>query len=116
MARGEAQDRKPGHWRTVDGRSLRAGELQAGIGTSQGEQRGSRRGWHDYPRPTGIPKAALASHPGTAVEWNLPATTGEASGNTETRRRGAKAWHPDGAGSPYPTGGDAGSARHVGPD
>jgi hypothetical protein len=26
IARGEAQDRKPGHWRTVDGGSLRAGE------------------------------------------------------------------------------------------
>lgn len=29
--------RKPGHWRTVDGGSLRAGKLQAGIGASQGQ-------------------------------------------------------------------------------
>ena len=39
IACGEARDRKPGHWRTVDGGSLRAGKLQAGIGTSQGQQR-----------------------------------------------------------------------------
>jgi hypothetical protein len=29
---------------------------------------------------------------------------------------GAKAWHPDRAGSLHPTGGDAGSARQVGSD
>ena len=46
---GEARDRKPGHWRTVDGRSLRAGKLQAGIDTSQGQQRESWRGRHDRP-------------------------------------------------------------------
>jgi hypothetical protein len=43
----------------------------------------------DGTRPTGIPKAALASHPGTTVERNLQTTTGEASGNTETGRRDA---------------------------
>src|SRR6266404_17487 len=31
-------------------------------------------------------------------------------------RRGAKAWHPDGAGSIYSAGGDAGSATQMGPD
>jgi RNA-directed DNA polymerase len=44
--------------------------------------------------------------------------------NPQAGRRGAKAWHPNGAGSPertrkpgiYPAGGDAGSAEAVGPD
>ena len=50
---GEARDRKPGHCRTVDGGSLRAGKLQAGIETSQGQQGESRRGRHD--RPASLP-------------------------------------------------------------
>ena len=41
---------------------------------------------------------------------------GEAGGNPQAGRRGAKAWHPHGAGSIYPTGGDAGSAEALGPD
>ena len=55
-SRGEARDRKPGHWRTVDGGSLRAGKLQAGIGTSQGQQGESRRGRHDRPELPGYLK------------------------------------------------------------
>src|SRR5215472_8117954 len=44
-ASGEAPGRKPGWNRTTEGRSLRAGKLQAGTATSQGQQRetGSRR-------------------------------------------------------------------------
>ena len=37
-------------------------------------------------------------------------------GNPQAGRRGAQAGHPDGAGSIYPAGGDAGSAAAVGPD
>ena len=36
--------------------------------------------------------------------------------NPEAGRRGAKAWHPDGIGSIHPAGGDAGSAKQMGPD
>src|ERR1017187_9038466 len=61
-------------------------------------------------------KAALPSHPETTVEWDLRAETGEAGRNRQAGRRGAKAWHPDGAGSIHPAGGDAGSAEAVGPD
>src|SRR5438105_14696030 len=89
-------DRKPGHWRTVDGRSLRAGKLQAGIGTSQGQERERRRGRDNRPAVAGVPEAALASNPGTVVEWDLCAATGEAGGDPEAGRRDAKAWHPDG--------------------
>ena len=37
-------------------------------------------------------------------------------GNPQTGRRGAKAWHPDVAGSIHPAGGDAGAAAAVGLD
>ena len=47
-------------------------------------------------RHQGVPEAALASHPGTTVEWDLRAETGEAGGNRQAGRRGAKAWYPDG--------------------
>jgi hypothetical protein len=47
------------------------GKLQAGIGTSQGQQRERRRGRDDRPAVAGVPETALASHPGTVVEWNL---------------------------------------------
>jgi hypothetical protein len=63
-----------------------------------------------------LSETALASHPGTTVERDLRAEAGEAGGNPQAGRRGAKAWHPDGAGSIYPAGGDAGSAEAVGPD
>src|SRR6202008_2767241 len=53
---------------------------------------------------------------GTVVEWDLCAAAGEAGGDPEAGRRGAKAWHSDGAGSVYPAGGDAGSATQVGRD
>jgi len=63
-----------------------------------------------------LPETALASHPGTTVEWDLRAETGEAGRNRQAGRRGAKAWYPNGAGSIHPAGGDAGSAEAVGPD
>ena len=63
-----------------------------------------------------LPETALASHPGTTAERDLRAEAGEAGGNPQAGRRGAKAWHPDGAGSIHPAGGDAGSAEAVGPD
>ena len=63
-----------------------------------------------------LPEAALASHSGTTVERDLCAEAGEAGRNPEAGRRGAKAWHPDGAGSIHPASGDAGSAKAVGPD
>jgi RNA-directed DNA polymerase len=39
-----------------------------------------------------VPEAALASHPGTTVEWDLRAEAGEAGRNRQAGRRGAKAW------------------------
>src|SRR6185312_13045030 len=107
--------RKPGY-RTVNGRSLRAGKLQAGIGTSQGKQGKCWRGREDGSRITRLSETALAGNPGTVVERDLPAATGETGRDSQTGRRGAKAWHPDGAGSIYPAGCHAGSATQVGPD
>src|SRR5713101_8855954 len=102
--------------RAVDGRSLRAGKLLAGIQASQSEQRKSGNRRHKSRRALGLPEAALALDTGTAVVWDLPTTTGKASRNPETGRRGAKAWYPDGAGSIHSAGGDAGSATQMGPD
>ena len=64
----------------------------------------------------GYLKQHWPAHTGTAAEWDLQAATGEASRNPEAGRRGAQAGHPDGAGSIHPAGGDAGSARQMGPD
>ena len=47
---------------------------------------------------------------------DLPAAAGEAGGDTQAGRRGAEAWHPDGAGPLHPAGGAAGAAGAVGPD
>src|ERR1700737_3712555 len=96
--------------RAVDGRSLRAGKLLAGIQASQSEQRKSGNRRHGSRRALGLPEAALALHTGTAVAWDLPTTTGATGGNPEAGRGGAKAWDPDGAGSIHSAGGDAGSA------
>jgi hypothetical protein len=41
------------------------GKLQAGIGTSQGQQRKPWRGWDDRPRIARVPETTLASHSGT---------------------------------------------------
>src|SRR6202035_2040292 len=71
---------------------------------------------YDRGRNHRLLEAALASHPGTTAERDLRAETGEAGGNPQAGRRGAKAWHPDGAGSIHPAGGDAGSAEAMGPD
>ncbi len=67
-------------------------------------------------RSFGLPEAALAHDSGTTVERDLPTTTGATGGNPEAGRRGAKAWHPDGAGSIDPAGGDAGSTTQMGSD
>ena len=64
----------------------------------------------------GLLETALASHPKPSAERNLRAEAGEAGGNPQAGRRGAKAWHPDGAGSIYPAGGVAGAATQVGSD
>src|ERR1700733_5931872 len=102
--------------RAVDGRSLRAGQLLAGLQASQGEQRKSGNRRQESRRALGLPEAALALPRGTAVAWDLPTTTGKGSRNPEAGRRGAKAWYPDGAGSLHPAGGDAGSATQMGPN
>src|SRR5882762_1325097 len=102
--------------RAVDGRSLRAAKLLAGLQASQSEQRKSGNRRHESRRSFGLPEAALALHRGTAVAWDLPTTTGATGGNPEAGRRGAKAWYPDGAGSLDPAGGDAGTTAQVGPD
>src|ERR1700733_15970990 len=102
--------------RAVDGRSLQAGKLLAGLQASQGEQRKSGNRRQESRRALGLPEAALALYTGTAVRWDLPTTTGKASRNPEAGRRGAKAWHPNGARSLDPAGGDVGSATQVGPD
>src|SRR6202140_1344342 len=102
--------------RAVNGRSLRAGKLLAGLQASEGEQRKSGNRRHESRRSFGLPEPALALDTGTAVAWDLPTTTGATGGNPEAGWRGAKAWHPDGAGSIHPAGGDAGSATQMGPD
>src|ERR1035441_6340808 len=61
-------------------------------------------------------EAALARNPGTVAERDLCAAAGEAGGNPQAGGRGAEAWHPDGAGPIHPAGGDAGTARQMGPD
>src|SRR5437867_9032591 len=50
------------------------------------------------------------------LSGDLRAESGEAGGNPQTGRRGAKAWYPNSAGSFDPAGGDAGSAAAVGLD
>src|SRR6202166_5357327 len=110
------RNRTSGSSRAVDGRSLRAGKLLAGIQASQSEQRESGKRRHESRRALGLPEAALALPTGTAVAWDLPTTAGATGGNPEAGRRGAKAWHPDGAGSIDPAGGDAGSTTQMGPD
>src|SRR5947208_687467 len=75
-----------------------------------------RRRWNDRRRNHRLPEAALASDPTTTAEWDLRAETGEAGGNPQAGRRGAKAWYPNGAGSIDPASGDAGSAEAVGLD
>ena len=65
-------------------------------------------------RTAGLPERALADHPGTAAERDLQAAAGEAGGDSQAGRRGAQAWHPDGAGPIHPAGGAAGSASAAG--
>src|SRR5260370_19382323 len=73
----------------TDGRSLRAGKLQAGVTTSQGQQResGSRR--DDRRRAPGVPEAARAENRGTATKRNLSTAAGKAGGNPEAGRAGS---------------------------
>src|SRR6202040_4065420 len=101
--------------RAVDGRSLRAGKLLAGLQASQSEQRKSGDRRQESRRAPGLPEAVLALHTGTAAKRDLSTTTGATGGNPEAGRRGAKAWHPDGAGSIHSAGGDAGTATQMGP-
>src|SRR5258708_7170384 len=110
------RNRKSGWRRATDGRGLRAGELPAGFTTSEGQQGESGDRRHESVGVAGLPEAVLASHSGTTVKWDLSTATGEASRDREAGRRGAQARHPDGAGSVYPAGGDAGSATQMGPD
>src|SRR6202521_4173205 len=91
-------------------------KLLAGLQASEGEQRKSGNRRHESRRAPGLPEAALALDSGTAVARDLPTTTGATGGNPEAGRRGAKAWHPDGAGSLDPASGDAGSATQMGPN
>jgi len=78
--------------------------------------KGSAVWMEDHSRVTSLSATTLASDPGTVAEWDLHAAAGETGRNPEAGRRGAEAWHPDGAGSIHPAGGDAGSATQVGPD
>src|ERR1700682_3469824 len=93
------RNRTSSYQRAVDGRSLRAGELLAGLQASQSEQRKSGNRRRESRRALGLPEAALAYDMGTAAEGDLQATTGATGGNPEAGRRGAQTWHPDGAGS-----------------
>src|SRR6266849_5173536 len=102
--------------RAVDGRSLRAGKLLAGIQARQSKQRKSGNRRHESRRVLGLPEAALVLDSGIAVAWDLPTTTGATGGNPKAGRRGAKAWYPDGAGSFDPASGDAGSTTQMGPN
>src|SRR5215510_553656 len=71
---------------------------------------------HDGRRTPGLPEAALAGDPGTVAEGNLSSATGEASRDCETGRWSAQAGHSHGARQVCPAGGDAGSARQMGPN
>src|SRR5437773_3696929 len=110
------RNRKSGWRRATDGRGLGAGELPAGFTTSEGQQGESGDRRHESVGVAGLPEAALASDSGTTDERDLPTATGEASGDREAGRRDAQTGHSHGAGSIYPAGGDAGSARQMGPD
>src|SRR6202521_3720414 len=109
-------ERPASHEQLMEEVCEREKKLLAGLQASEGEQRKSGNRRHESRRVLGLPEAALALHTGTAVAWDLPTTTGATGGNPETGRRGAKAWHPDGAGSLDPAGGDAGSTTQMGPD
>src|SRR6516164_1031742 len=62
-------------------------------------------------------KQQLAGHSGAIAERDLRTETGKTGGNPEAGwRRGAKAWHPNRAGSFRPASGDAGSAAAMEPD
>src|SRR5260370_17981927 len=84
-AGGEAQVWKPGRNGATDGRSLRAGKQQAGITTSQGQQResGSRR--DDRRRTTGVPEAAWARDWGTTAKRNLSTAAGATGAKPQAR-------------------------------
>src|SRR5437773_2264288 len=110
------RNRKSGWRRATDGRGLGAGELPAGFTTSEGQQGQSGDRRHESVGVAGLPEAALASHSGATVNWDLSTATGEASGDREAGRRGAQAGHSDGAGPVCPAGGDAGPATQMGPD
>src|SRR5258708_7442262 len=113
MGVGEAQTRKS-DYPAVDGRSLRAGKLQAGATTSEGQQRQCRHRRDDRREIVWTPERALASHPRTTPQRNLHTTTGETGGNPEAGRRGAQAGHSDSAGSVHPASGAAGAAEELG--
>src|SRR5690349_9085331 len=53
-------------------------------------------------------------HRRQSAERNLRTEAGEAGGNPQAGRWGAKAWHPDGTGSIDPASGHAGSATALG--
>src|SRR5438128_530425 len=110
------RNRKSGWSGAGDGRGLRAGELPAGITTSEGQEGESGDRRHESVGVTRLPEATVASDSGTTVERDLSTASGEASRNRQAGRRGAQAGHPDGAGPVYPAGGDAGSARQMGLD
>ncbi len=79
---------------TEDGRSLRAGKQQAGITTSQEQQRESGSGRDDRRRTTGIPEVAWARNWGTTAKRNLSTAAGARGGNREAgRKRSAEVRH-----------------------
>ena len=100
----------------MDGASLRAGELQAGTGTSAGEPGKSGSGRDDRRGTARTPARALASHPGTASERDLQAATGETGIHTQAGRGKAQIGHSHGVGPICPAGGRAGVAAGLGSD
>ena len=99
---GEARSRKPGHGRDRNEGRLRAGKLQAGMGTGQGQQRESGRGRHDGPAVARLPK----EHWPVIREQLLSGTYNRnRSGGRKSPSRteaGWKAGHSHRAGSPHP--------------
>ena len=69
-------------------------QAMARVKANKGSPRDRR---NDGRRTPGTPQTTLASDTGTAVARNLRTTTGEAGGNPQAGRRGAKAWHPHGS-------------------
>src|SRR5258705_4857616 len=90
---------------------------EGSIAACEGQQSERGRRPDDGRSTRRLSEAALAGYSGAIVERDLRTETGETGGNPEAGwRRGAKAWHPNRAGSLCSASGDAGSAEAMEPN